>query len=86
MTQKMIDIANYVRVQLGLKCEIIGDWLWVTEYTNVAAKRLKKIGFKYSQTKDAFYFVENRTPKKTKYVYSIDQLRQFYNKSGIVTK
>ena len=50
------DLIMSIKDMVGVKCEVIGFWLWVTGATFKHKERLKELGFRWSKNKKAWYF------------------------------
>lgn len=71
------DIINAL-LKFNINIEIIGSWIWVSGNTHQIKEDLKKLGFKWSKNKKAWYFTSQPYKKKTKKQTSMNDIKEFY--------
>lgn len=75
--EKLQQLRNQV-VALGLPCELLGKWLWVTGDTLKHSRELKALGFKWSRKQQAWYFAG--CPRSTSdKEYTLPEIRELYS-------
>ena len=76
--EQFADIINKVIHFDGVTVEIIGSWIWLTGNTMIYREEIKKTGFWWSKSKQAWYY--NGSDKKTRRRgrYSMDGLRDHW--------
>ena len=73
-----MDIINAMIRIPGIRVELCGSWLWVTGDTKPAKETLKKLHFRYSGKKQAWYFHFEPYHKRSKRSVSMDEIREMY--------
>ena len=63
---------------MGLTCERIGNWLWVDGAKAKDKIALMKAGFKFSTNKLMWYYTTEKSDKRSRRNYSIEELRILY--------
>lgn len=63
----------------GCLVELIGSWIWVTGNTKEYKEELKKLNFKWSSKKAAWYFHEGEYHKRNGKVYNMEDLRDMWS-------
>lgn len=63
----------------GCIVELIGSWIWVSGNTKEYKDELKKLNFKFSAKKAAWYFHEGDYHKRNGKVYNMDDLRNMWS-------
>lgn len=81
----LVKLRNEI-VNLGLSAEIIGNWLWVGGNTYPLKDKLNSLGFRFSKNKQQWYITFIPYKKKTNKQFTIDELREIYNKSQLILK
>jgi len=77
------DIINKIIHFEGVKIEIIGTWIWVSGATKEYKEELKKLKFKWNQSKLAWFHHNDDFRKKSRTALSFDEMRDFYGSSEI---
>lgn len=72
------DIINKIITFKNCKVEIIGNWVWITGNTKYYKEILKSLKFKWIQNKKAWAYHQDRYFKKTKNVYTLEELRKSF--------
>lgn len=67
----------------GLYIEIVGAWIWCSGNTKEHKEVLKSMGFKWSMKKCAWYLANEGYRKKSRKVFSMDEIRDLYGSHGI---
>ena len=67
----------------GIKIEICGSWVWITGSTYQHREQLKKLNFKYSRSKSAWYFHSEGYRKHNSKSFSLDEIRDLYGSKTI---
>lgn len=70
----------------GIHIEICGSWVWVTGCTIEYREELKKMKFRWSKSKVAWYYHRNEYKKSTKRTYTLDEIRDLYGSETIKTE
>lgn len=81
---EFIDIIEKLINMDGVQIEICGSWLWLTGNTKAYREDLKKLSFRWSSNKSAWYFHRDGYKKRSKRNLTLDEIRGFYG-SEIVT-
>lgn len=65
----------------GVKVELIGTWIWLSENTYPYKEFLKELGFMFSGSKKAWYFYVGSTGKKFKrsFTKNLDEVRSKFD-------
>ena len=71
------DIINQI-IQYNVTIEIVGSWIWVSGSTYPIKEDLKKLGFKWSKNKKAWYFTSQPYKKRSKKQTTMNDIKQFY--------
>lgn len=77
-------IEQLIRCE-GIKIEIIGSWVWVTGNTYSYKEIYKKMGFRWSKSKIAWFYHRDEYRKTTPRTYSLDKIRDLYGSETINT-
>ena len=77
------DIINRLIKFDGIKIEICGSWIWVTGCTIEYREELKKMKFRWSKSKVAWYYHHEDYRKSTKRTYTLDEIRDLYGSEVI---
>lgn len=75
--EKLIHLDN-------INIEICGSWIWITGNTYNYKELLKGLKFRYSRSKQAWYYHSDTYFKKGKKNFTLDEIRSLYG-SEIVT-
>ena len=67
----------------GVKIEIIGSWIWVTGNTFTYKEEFKKMSFRWSKSKIAWFYHKDEYRKTTPRTYSLDEIRDLYGSETI---
>lgn len=89
---EFMDMINALIRIVGIKVELCGSWLWVTGDTKPAKEILKKLKFRWSSNKSAWYFHFGGYHKTSKRKMTLNDIRAMYgsnvfeyNESDLVT-
>lgn len=80
--KELNEIFVYVKKDLKCNVERIGTWLWVDGNAS-KRKELEDKGFKYSKTRDKFYYTNSPVRKSFRRPLAFDDLRQRYSNSQL---
>lgn len=80
------DIINTIIHFQNVQIEIIGCWLWITGNTKPYKDILKKIKFRWSNQKMAWYYHAEPFKKKSKNNLSLEQIRELFTSQTIQTQ
>ena len=69
----------------GITIEIIGSFVWVSGNTKEYKNELKAIKFKWNGTKKSWYLAPDGWHKKSKKVYSMDDVRTMFGSQEVET-
>lgn len=67
----------------GIEIEICGSWLWITGNTYPNRETLKKLRFKYSKNKNAWYYHEEGYTKHSKKSFTLEQIRDLWGSERV---
>ena len=67
----------------GIAIEICGSWIWVTGNTFTHKEELKKLSFRYSKNKNAWYYHEPGYRKHSKKNFSLDDIRDMFGSETV---
>lgn len=70
----------------GIHIEICGSWVWVTGCTIGYKDELKKMKFRWSKSKVAWYYHREEYRKSTKRTYTLNEIRDLYGSETIKTE
>ena len=73
-------IADLINLD-GIEIEICGSWIWITGDTYPHRDVLKKLHFKYSKNKTAWYLAGE--PSKNKKKMTLDEIRNLHGSKQI---
>lgn len=76
--EQYADIINELLKCEGLVIELCGSWLWITGNTRDHADTLKKMKFRWSRNKCAWYFHFEPYKKHHKGTVDLDRIREMY--------
>jgi hypothetical protein len=66
--------------------EIIGGWIWITGNTYAAKAEIKKLDFKFSRNKTAWYWHATNYKKRTKKQFDMDGIRNLWGSEEVENK
>jgi len=75
---EFIDIIEKLINMDGVQIEICGSWLWLTGNTKEYRDDLKKLSFRWSSNKGAWYFHRDGYKKRSRRSLTLDEIRGFY--------
>ena len=67
----------------GITVTVIGSWLWVEGDTKPFKDELKKMNFRFSAKKVAWYFKEGTYRKRSKNKYTMHDLKTMYDSEEV---
>jgi curved DNA-binding protein CbpA len=67
----------------NIKIEIIGNWLWITGKTKAIKEELKKMEFKFSGKKRAWFYKSYKYVKFRKKELSLEEIREYYGSKTV---
>ena len=73
-----MDIIEQLISISGVVVEVCGSWIWVTGDTKPAKDRLKRLNFKFSGKKQAWYYHRDPYRKHRKGSMTLDEIRGYY--------
>lgn len=76
--EQFADLIRTLTKFNGCIVELIGSWIWVSGNTKDYKDELKKLNFKFSAKKTAWYFHEGEYHKRNGKVYNMEDLRQMW--------
>ena len=79
------EIINALIHLSGLKIEICGSWIWVTGDTRPHKEELKRLKFRWSQSKKAWYYHSSPYRKHSSKSFSLDEIRDLYGSQTVKT-
>lgn len=82
-TDAILRDVIYKIINFDVDIEIIGSWIWVTGNTYSFKNELKKLNFKWSSKKTAWYFHHETYIKRKHKVFSLDEIRSYYGTTKI---
>ena len=62
----------------GIVIEICGSWLWITGNTYIHREILKKLQFRFSKSKLAWYYHNDGWSRRGKKKFTLDEIRQLH--------
>lgn len=83
---EFMDLIDKLLSYPGVDVELCGSWIWVSGNTKEIKDDLKKLGFKYSGNKKAWYFHREPYHKKRKGSLSMDEIREMYGSAHFKKK
>ena len=75
---EFMDMINKLLHFPGVEVELCGSWVWVSGNTRACKDELKKLGFKWSSSKVAWYFHLGPYRKRSKKNMTMDDIREMY--------
>ena len=87
-SEKAADFREIIDVLIrfsGLKIEICGSWLWISGDTKPHKDELKRLKFRWSKSKKAWYFHTSPYHKHSGKTLSLDEIRDLYGSETIKT-
>jgi hypothetical protein len=85
-TQVSEELQNKINEILDLEnliIEIIGGWIWVTGNTFPVKSELRKLEFKFSQNKTAWYWHATNYRKRSKKEFTMDGIRDLWGSQEV---
>lgn len=70
----------------NIKIEICGSWLWVTGSTYPHRNDLKKLHFRFSKSKQAWYYHADEYRKTSKKTFTLEQIRDLYGSTTVMSE
>lgn len=67
----------------GIAIEICGSWVWVTGNTFAHKEELKKLSFRYSKGKNAWYYHEPGYHKKSRKSFTLEDIRDMFGSETV---
>ena len=67
----------------GVKIEIIGAFIWLSENTRPYKEQIKEMGFKWSSNKISWYLAPDWYHKRSRRKYSLDDIRGMYGSQTV---
>ncbi len=80
------DIINAVIGLENITIEICGSWLWITGNTYIHREILKKLHFRFSKSKLAWYYHNDGWSRRGKKKFSLEEIRQLHGSEIIKGK
>ena len=80
------EIINRLITLTDITIEICGSWLWITGNTYQHRNVLKHLQFKYSKSKNAWYYHTEGYRKSHGKIYSLDEIRDLYGSETVMSK
>jgi curved DNA-binding protein CbpA len=80
-TEKAEDFREIINILIrfeGLHIEICGTWLWISGDTKPHRDDLKKLRFRWSQSKKAWYYHTSPYRKHSSKTLTLDEIRSLY--------
>ena len=87
-SEKAEDFREIIDVLIrlnGIKIEICGSWIWVTGDTKPHKEELKRLKFRWSQSKKAWYYHSSPYRKRSSKSFSLDEIRDLYGSQTVKT-
>lgn len=84
--EKAADFRDIIDVLIrfgGLNIEICGSWLWVSGDTKPYKDDLKRLRFRWSQSKRAWYYHSNPYRKRSSKTLTLDEIRSLYGSETV---
>ena len=72
------ELFDKIKHFVNIKAEVCGTWLWLSGETWRYKKQLKEYGFKWASKKRQWYWSPPGYRKRTKKVFSMDEIRSKY--------
>ena len=70
----------------GVVIEIVGSWLWLTGNTYIHREQIKAIGFRWANSKKAWYYHTDEYRKTSRKTFTLDEIRDLYGSQTITSK
>ena len=87
-SEKAADFREIIDILIrftGLNIEICGSWLWISGDTKPHKEELKRLKFRWSQSKRAWYYHSSPYRKHSSKTLSLDEIRDLYGSETIKT-
>lgn len=85
-SEQFKNIINRLIVLEGINIEIIGSWVWVTGNTYNYKEQIKAIGFRWANSKKAWYYHTDEYRKTSRKTFTLEQIRELYGSQTITNK
>lgn len=88
-TETPEEFKNIINILInleGVNIEICGSWLWLTGNTKEHKEVLKSLKFRWSKSKQAWYYHTSDYKKKSKKTFSLDEIRDLYGSKTVQAK
>lgn len=79
------EMLNKVVHFSDITIEIIGNWIWLSGNTYQYRKEFKELGFKWGNTKKAWYWHSEAFRKKSHKTLSMNDIRNYYGSTEVET-
>lgn len=83
---EFMDVIERLIHMEGIQIEVCGSWLWVTGDTKPHKDELKKLSFRWSSNKSAWYFHRDGYKKRSNRSLSLDEIRGYYGSEVVDTE
>ena len=83
---EFMDVIERLIHMDGIQIEVCGSWLWVTGDTKPHKDELKKLSFRWSSNKSAWYFHRDGYKKRSNRSLSLDEIRGYYGSEVVDTE
>lgn len=80
------NIISRLIVLEGINIEIIGSWVWLTGNTYNYKEQIKAIGFRWANSKKAWYYHTDEYRKTSRKTFTLDEIRDLYGSQTVTTK
>ena len=70
----------------GVVIEIVGSWLWLTGNTYIYREQIKAIGFRWANSKKAWYYHTDECRKTSRKTFTLEQIRELYGSQTVTSK
>lgn len=77
------DLINMLINLEGIKIEICGSWLWISGDTRPHKETLKRLKFRWSQSKHAWYYHSSPYHKRSSRNLTLDEIRELYGSETV---
>lgn len=85
-SEQFKDIIDKIIHFEGVKIEIIGTWIWLSENTYAYKDQIKELGFKWSRNKQAWSYHSDEWHKTSRGKKTLDEIRNIYGSEEIKTQ
>lgn len=80
------EIINRLINLEGINIEICGTWIWLTGNTYQHKEILKSLNFRFSRSKQAWYYHTDGYRKSNGKIFTLDEIRDLYGSETIKTE